>query len=77
MDIRQLTSEDREAFAKLGRYSFEPVDNSYENVVPEDFETTHPHLIDMSQVYGKFEGEVLVSSGAFFSTSLITLISNI
>ena len=57
MDIRQLTSEDREAFAKLGRYAFEPVKNSYEDVVPKDFEETHPHLKDMSQVYGGFDGK--------------------
>ncbi|MHA2172282.1 MAG: GNAT family N-acetyltransferase [Candidatus Kariarchaeaceae archaeon] len=71
MDIRQLTSEDREAFAKLGRYAFEPVKNSYEDVVPKDFEETHPHLKDMSQVYGGFDGKDLVSSSAFFSTSIM------
>ena len=71
MEIRQLTPEDREAFAKLGRYAFEPVKNTYEDVVPEDYEKTHPYLKDMTQVYGKFDGKDLVAAGAFFSTLLM------
>ncbi|MCK4848723.1 MAG: GNAT family N-acetyltransferase, partial [Candidatus Heimdallarchaeota archaeon] len=60
--------EDREAFAKLGRYAFDAVKNTYEDAVPEDYEKTHPHLKDMSEVYGSFDGEDLVASSAFFST---------
>ncbi len=71
MEIRQLTSKDREAFAKLGRYAFDSVKNSYEDVVPEDYEKTHPYLKDMSQVYGNFDDKDLVSAGAFFSTSIM------
>jgi len=71
MEIRQLTSEDREAFAKLGRYAFDAVKNTYEDVVPEDYEKKYPHLKDMSQVYGNFDGKDLVSAGAFFSTAIV------
>ena len=49
MEIRQLTSEDREAFAKLIRYSHESNRNTYENLVPEDYEESNPELKDMSQ----------------------------
>ena len=55
MELRQLTDDDREAFARLARYAFEPTKNTYEDSVPEDFEST-PWLDDMSQIYGIFEG---------------------
>jgi predicted acetyltransferase len=71
MKIRQLTSDDREAFARLAHYAFEPINNTYENVVPEDYEESHPHLKDMGQVYGCFEGENLVSTCAFFTSTVI------
>jgi predicted acetyltransferase len=71
MEIRQLTSDDREAFARLAHYAFEPANNTYENVVPEDYEESHPHLKDMSQVYGCFVGENLVSTCAFFTSTVI------
>ncbi len=70
MKIRQLTSEDREAFARLTQYAFEPTQNTYEGVVPDDYEETKPHLKDMSQVYGCFDNDVLVSSFAYFTTSV-------
>ncbi|MFX0124090.1 MAG: enhanced intracellular survival protein Eis [Candidatus Hodarchaeota archaeon] len=71
MEMRQLTSEDREAFARLGRYAFEPTRNTYEGVVPENYEETHPHLKDMSQVYGCFDKDVLVSSFAYFTSIVV------
>ncbi|MFX0052534.1 MAG: enhanced intracellular survival protein Eis [Candidatus Hodarchaeota archaeon] len=71
MEIRQLTSDDREAFARLAHYAFEPTNNTYENVVPEDYEESHPHFKDMSQVYGCFEDETLVSTCAFFTSTVI------
>jgi len=71
MEIRQLTSEDREAFARLGRYAFEPARNTYEGVVKEDFEETQPHLKDMSQIYGYFDKGVLVSSFAYFTSVVV------
>jgi len=71
MEIRQLTPEDREAFARLTRYAFEPTKNTYENVVPMDYEESHPHLKDMSQVYGCFDNSNLVSTCAFFSSTVI------
>ncbi|MFX0015504.1 MAG: enhanced intracellular survival protein Eis [Promethearchaeota archaeon] len=71
MEIRQLTSEDREAFARLTRYAFEPARNTYEGVVPEDYEETQPHLKDMSQVYGCFDKDKLVSSCAFFTSTVV------
>ena len=71
MEFRQLTSDDREAFAKLAQYAFEPTKNTYDNVIPEDFEESKPHLKDMSQVYGYFDNDVLVSTSAFFSSVVI------
>ncbi len=71
MEFRQLSSKDREAFAKLSQYAFEPTKNTYENVVPDDFEETKPHLKDMSQVYGYFDNDLLVSTCAFFTSSVI------
>ncbi len=71
MEMRQLTSEDREAFARLARYAFEPARNTYEGVVPEDYEETQPHLKDMSQVYGCFDKDVLVSSFAYFTSIVV------
>ncbi|MFX1505623.1 MAG: enhanced intracellular survival protein Eis [Promethearchaeota archaeon] len=71
MKMRQLTAEDREAFARLGRYAFEPTRNTYEGVVKEDFEETQPHLKDMSQVYGYFDKDVLVASYAYFTSVVI------
>ena len=70
MELRQLTDDDREAFARLARYAFEPTKNTYEDSVPEDFELT-PWLDDMSQIYGIFEGETLVSASAFFTSALV------
>ena len=71
METRQLTSEDREAFARLARYAFEPARNTYEGVVPEDYEETQPHLKDMSQVYGCFDKDILVSSFAYFTSIVV------
>jgi predicted acetyltransferase len=71
MEMRQLTSEDREAFARLTRYAFEPTRNTYEGVVKEDFEETQPHLKDMSQVYGYFDKDVLVSAFAYFTSIVV------
>ena len=71
MKIRQLTSDDREAFARLMRYAFEPTKNTYEDVVPEDYEESHPHLKDMSQVYGCFDGDNLGSASAFFTSNVV------
>ncbi|MHA2236859.1 MAG: GNAT family N-acetyltransferase [Candidatus Hodarchaeales archaeon] len=71
MKLRQLTSEDREAFARLGQYAFDPTRNTYEGVVPEDWEKTKPHLKDMSQVFGCFDKDLLVSSYAYFTTSVV------
>ncbi len=71
MEFRQLSSKDREVFAKLSQYAFEPTKNTYENVVSEDFEEFKPHLKDMSQVYGYFDNDHLVSTCAFFSSAVI------
>ena len=71
MEMRQLTSEDRKAFARLGRYAFEPARNTYEGVVKDDFEETQPHLKDMSQIYGYFDKGVLVSSYAYFTSVVV------
>ncbi|UCG00965.1 MAG: GNAT family N-acetyltransferase [Candidatus Heimdallarchaeota archaeon] len=71
MEMRQLTSEDREAFARLERYAFEPARNTYEGVVKEDYEETQPHLKDMSQVYGCFDKGTLVSSFAYFTSIVV------
>ncbi|MFX1285960.1 MAG: enhanced intracellular survival protein Eis [Promethearchaeota archaeon] len=71
MEIRQLTPEDREPFARLTRYAFEPTKNTYENVVPKDYEESQPYLKDMSQVFGCFDNNNLVSTCAFFPSTLI------
>lgn len=70
MEIRQLTATDRESFARLVRYADEPEKNSYEEVVPEDLDTA-PWLQDMSEVYGWFDNNILVSAAAFFESSII------
>lgn len=71
MEKRKLTSNDREAYAKLARYAFFSTENTYDNVVPEDYEKSKPHLKDMSQVYGCFEKDKLVSSAAYFKSSVV------
>ncbi|MHA2496465.1 MAG: GNAT family N-acetyltransferase [Candidatus Hodarchaeales archaeon] len=71
MEIRQLNSDDRENFARLMRYAFEPTKNTYDKAVKEDWEDTQPHLKDMSQCYGCFDGEAMVSVSAFFESTVI------
>ncbi|MFX0117494.1 MAG: enhanced intracellular survival protein Eis [Candidatus Hodarchaeota archaeon] len=70
MELRQLTSEDRESFARLARYAFDPTKNSYEEVIPENLDSS-PWLKDMSEVYGWFDNDILVSAAAFFESSII------
>ncbi|MHA2327518.1 MAG: GNAT family N-acetyltransferase [Candidatus Hodarchaeales archaeon] len=71
MEIRQLTSEDREAFAKLIRYAHDSTRNTYDKVVPEDYEESEPYLKDMSQVYGCFDEDILTSVCASFTSAII------
>lgn len=71
MEIRQLNSDDRESFARMTRYAFEPTKNTYDEAVKEDWEDTQPFLKDMSQCYGCFDGETMVSVAAFFESAVI------
>lgn len=71
MEIRQLTSDDRENFARMMRYAFEPARNTYDGAVKEDWEVSQPHLKDMSECYGCFDGETMVSVSAFFESVVI------
>jgi predicted acetyltransferase len=71
MKIRRLTPDDRESFARLMHYAFEPTNNTYDNVVPEDYELSKPYLKDVNQAYGVFDEELLVAICCYFSSNVI------
>ncbi|MFX1513216.1 MAG: enhanced intracellular survival protein Eis [Promethearchaeota archaeon] len=61
-----MNDSHQEAFARLMRYAFEPTQNSYSNLIKEDYPESQPWLRDLSkEAYGIFDGDLLASTGAF------------
>ncbi|MFX0125422.1 MAG: enhanced intracellular survival protein Eis [Candidatus Hodarchaeota archaeon] len=71
MEVKRLNDSHREAFTRLMRYAFGSTENSYADLIKEDYPESQPWLLDISkEVYGIWDQEQLVSTGAFHQFKL-------